>query len=301
LFLIKEKYPSRNYPVNVEVRMNRSACVPQEQFVAVRTPAADPATPSGIGKSAQRLLAQLALRGPKRPPGTSQAEEVEILVRADLAVRTDDGRLSITNAGRAHLARIAFTNAGSPIDPFLAQHIGSAQAEVETPNGRAALPLDPTESPLAWLARRKGRDGRPLIEPVQLQAGERLRADVTLAQMLPRVTANWTSSVASGRRSDNGALNFTEAAIAARQRVDHAFAALGAEFTGLLLDVCCFLKGLEDVERERHWPPRSAKVVLQLGLDRLARHYGYVAQARGKPRAQIRNWTAPDAACTGSG
>jgi hypothetical protein len=251
---------------------------------------------SGIGKSAQRLLARLALRGPMAPNGPACGDEsgnAEILLHADLATRRRDGMLEITEAGRAHLARIAFTGAGSPIDPFLGQHIGLAQAEVETADGRAALAVDATESPLAWLARRKGRDGRALIDSVQLQAGERLRADVTLAQMLPRITANWTSSVACARRSDGGAMNFTEAAIAARQRVDRALGVLGPEFTGLLLDVCCFLKGLEDVERERRWPPRSAKVVLQLGLDRLARHYGYAAAVHGKSRAPMRNWIAP--------
>ena len=68
----------------------------------------------------------------------------------------------------------------------------------------------------------------------------------------------------------------------------------GPEFAGVLLDVCCFLKGLEDVERERRWPLRSAKVVLQLGLDRLARHYGFASEARGRARAPIRTWLDAD-------
>jgi hypothetical protein len=113
---------------------------------------------------------------------------------------------------------------------------------------------------------------------------------------MPRITANWTSSVAQARRSGGGAETFTEAAVAARQRVRQALDAIGPEFIGLLLDVCCFLKGLEDIERERGWPPRSAKVVLQLGLDRLARHYGYGAEARGRGHAEVRTWLAPDVA-----
>ena len=80
--------------------------------------------------------------------------------------------------------------------------------------------------------------------------------------------------------------------IAARQRVRGALDAAGPEFAGLMLDVCCFLKRLEDVERERCWPPRTTRIVLQLGLNRLARHYGLESEARGRARGTLRAWRA---------
>jgi hypothetical protein len=81
--------------------------------------------------------------------------------------------------------------------------------------------------------------------------------------------------------------------IAARRRVHRALDAAGPEFAGLLLDACCFLKRLEDIKRV--WSARSAKVVLQLGLERLVRHYGFAAETRGRPRARLRTWLAEDA------
>ena len=176
------------------------------------------------------------------------------------------------------------------IDSFRAQHLSVARARIETPDGPLEVSIDEAESPLGWLARRKGRDGQPLIEAVQFQAGERLRTDFTRANLTPNVTSNWDPSRAQGRRGQSGGGTFGDAVVAAREQVNRALEAVGPEFTDVLLDVCCFLKGLEDVERARRWPPRSAKVVLQLGLDRLARHYGLARDARGRSHAPIRTW-----------
>ena len=103
-----------------------------------------------------------------------------------------------------------------------------------------------------------------MIEPVQFLAGERLRADFTFAQLMPRMTVDWASPIAGGSgAAAGGPAAMAETVVAARQRLKHALDAAGPEFAGLLVDVCCFLKGIEDVERERGWPPRSAKIVLQ--------------------------------------
>ncbi len=178
---------------------------------------------------------------------------------------------------------------------FRARHLALAEREIVSEFGRATVTVDDAESPLAWLARRRGRDGRALIEPHQLQAGERLRADFTRAHLMPRTTASWSSPISSGRRGGERAAAATDAMVAARQRVHLALNSVGPEFAGLLIDICCFLKGLADIERERAWPARSGKVVLLLALDRLARHYGYAAQTRGAKRAPVRTWLAEDA------
>lgn len=183
------------------------------------------------------------------------------------------------------------------VDAFRAQHLSLAERVISTRYGKQSVTMDDAESPLAWLARRRGRDGRAMVAPHQLLAGERLRADFTRAHLMPRTTADWSSPISSGRGESGGRPgDSSDSMIASRQRVNQALDAVGPEFSGVLLDLCCFLKGLEDIERDRGWPARSAKVVLQLGLDRLARHYGYMAQAKGRGDAPIRTWLAEDAA-----
>ncbi len=224
--------------------------------------------------------------GVSAPSGRAALAAAGELVAHDLACwgvagASGRSRLQVTAEGRAALAR---QRAPSQETRFLAQHVA---LETRTIEGVRAL-VDAEESPLAWLARRK------LVGEAEFEAGERLRRDLDIGAMLPRVTANWSANVASGARSARGG-DMTDMALAARQRANIALSAAGPDLSGLLVDVCGFLKGLETIEGERGWPRRSGKVVLSLALGALARHYGISAQIRGPARAKgVRHWGAHD-------
>ena len=130
------------------------------------------------------------------------------------------------------------------------------------------------ESPLAGLARLKEKSGAAYLPEDALAAGERLHADFMRGGLQPRMTMSWEPRIAGRQKGDAGtARDLTDTALAARLRVARAVEAMGPELSGVALDVCCFLKGLETGERERQWPVRSAKLMLRTALMALARHY----------------------------
>jgi hypothetical protein len=153
------------------------------------------------------------------------------------------------------------------------------------------------EGSLAWLRRRRDKDGQPLITEPQFAAGERLGADFWHAQLSPRVTADW-SGIASSRRTPRAApgagTELGDHVVAARQRVHKALHAVGPELAGILVEVCCHDVGLEAAGCAQGWPQRAAKVVLQLALTALARHYGLLGLERRRGGQQLRHWGSED-------
>lgn len=149
------------------------------------------------------------------------------------------------------------------------------------------------EGPLAWLRRRKDRDGRPLIGAAQLDAGERLAADYARARLEARVTASWSPTAPCNRAQSpgSGTGEVSDMAMAARDRVFRAVRAVGPEVASLLLEVCCHDVGLEAAEKARGWPARSGKVVLDMGLTQLARHYGMLRETPADRRPAMRAWS----------
>ncbi|MBX8824538.1 DUF6456 domain-containing protein [Ochrobactrum sp. SFR4] len=151
------------------------------------------------------------------------------------------------------------------------------------------------ESPLAMLYRKNKQTGRRFLSDDEFHAGERLRADFTRGNMMPRISANWDASVAGRVRGERGgAAELSDNALDCRDRVNKALIAVGPELSGILLDICCFLKGLELVERERSWPARSGKMMLKTALSILHRHYNAGRLPEGGALPVTYHWGTPD-------
>ncbi len=191
------------------------------------------------------------------------------------------GRVStyaITSVGRAALRRLltaegpAAPGMAEAPTPFAAQHgdWDTRTGDGETPR---RMRYNAAESPVAMLARRRDRDGKPFLSPDLVGAAERLREDFEVAQMGPRVAQNWERFLTGGERGSYGGCGPAEGPRAARERVAAALQDLGPGLADVALRCCCFLEGLEAAEQRMGWSARSGKVVLRIALTRLKRHY----------------------------
>lgn len=205
-------------------------------------------------------------------------------VAAGLISRRSE-RICLCPAARSYLRRAA-----SPRDEaFIEQHGAIGHALADVGDGRKqSVRINREESPLSTLARLKEKTGGQFLPEEALAAGERLLADFMRGKLQPRMTANWEPRHASRMKGERGGMaELTDSAIAARIAVNRALEAMGPELAGVALDVCCFMKGLETVERERQWPVRSAKLMLRTALMVLSRHYNPPAPAR---RPRLEHW-----------
>jgi len=244
-------------------------------------------------KTVQRLM-RLLKRGPVTMSIAAQPNQVLLdggdrgtlaIARSALQAACKQGLVAIE--GEA-------VRRGDAAGDFLtapAQELAAPLADGQTGD---AVMMNIAESPLTLLQQRRNRKGEPFLTAAEFRAGERLRSDYTRGQIMPRLGVNWNAAGASGSRRGgaNGIAEMTDAALAARERVERAIAAVGPDLSGVLIDICCFLKGFELVEAERGWPARSGKVMLKTALSALARHYE--PQPATRRGTTVLHWGAQD-------
>jgi uncharacterized protein DUF6456 len=192
----------------------------------------------------------------------------------------DAGILAATDLAKNWLRRVLAEN-----DPHATQH----RILVTKGEGEPALNLG--ESPLARLARRTAGGPGPFLQPHQFEAGERIRALVEKAALRPRTTMNYSAEHTASGKNGNCVTDLADMALDARARIASLKADMTPDCFSVLIDVCGYLKGLQQIEVERRWPRRSAKIVLRIALDVAATHFGIHAVARGPANGKTRNWS----------
>ncbi len=110
------------------------------------------------------------------------------------------------------------------------------------------------------------------------------------ARMRQRVTMSYDPGRAGGGQSRPVQAELADSAAEARQRLGRLAGEVPSDCWGVLTDICGFDKGLQQVETERGWPRRSAKLVLRIGLDRLATLWALSPVAEGKSSGRLQTW-----------
>ncbi len=128
-------------------------------------------------------------------------------------------------------------------------------------------------SAVAWLARRRDGEGRPLLNPAQVAAADLLGRDAEMALRGPSLTMRWDALPRSG--SGGSAAGRSEpgpAALAAARRVEAALAACGSA-RGMVEAICIRASALQAAERDLGLRRREGRSLLNAGLLALAAHY----------------------------
>lgn len=121
------------------------------------------------------------------------------------------------------------------------------------------------------------------------EAASRLTRLFERASLRQRVTMSYDPGrVGRSRGAIQG--DMADSAADARKRLAKIASGLPRDCWGVLVDVYLYDKGLQQVETERSWPRRSAKLVLRIGLDQVAMLLGIDGKAVGPDQTGQRVW-----------
>ncbi|WP_417468868.1 DUF6456 domain-containing protein [Maricaulis sp.] len=196
----------------------------------------------------------------RRPLARLDAAQVRQALASGLLHQVGD-QVGLGKAGRAALRR---GQGGA----FASQHRAMAATSILGQDGR----LQPVE-----VNTREGTLGRwtAHLDRVERAAAERFCADHARSSLHQQTTRNWELNAPARQKGWRGGPDAAPlAAIAAKDRVMDALAAVGAGLEPVLMAVCIRGEGISAIERRFGWAQRSGRTVLKLALQQLARHYG---------------------------
>ncbi len=147
------------------------------------------------------------------------------------------------------------------------------------------------ESALLWLSQHTDKKGRKWLEEHHLEAAQRLYNDFIYAGIHPHITTNYATlnEAKDKKNKHHSGLHLLDNKLTAKNRLNKVLRKLDEDSVHLLLDICCYQYGLEQVEKSYGWPRRSAKLMLRTALSNLAHEYNLIPQNMQKSQS-IQLW-----------
>jgi len=201
-----------------------------------------------------------------RPLVRVSQEDVKAGLAEDVLIE-DDGAIILSELGHRLAAQkgVAESQCASQHREMIEKSFLSETGHLEV------LAVNTRENPLhPW---------SQYLDPVEIEAGDKLRADYTLSTLHQRTTQSWDMTIQQGTSSASHD-TMPQAKIQAKDRVMAALSAVGTGMDRLLMAVCIHEEAMGAIERRFGWGQRSGKTVLKLALRQLAEHYGMVRKAQ---------------------
>ncbi|QQR37979.1 DUF6456 domain-containing protein [Devosia rhizoryzae] len=134
-----------------------------------------------------------------------------------------------------------------------------------------------------------GKD-EPFLAAHHVEAARILTRLFERSRLRQRVTMSYDPTRLGGNRGAAPQGMLADSAADARKRLNLLAQSLPADCWSVLADLCAFDKGLQQIETERGWPRRGAKLVLRIGLDQLCTAFELSPHAEGPERHAVTGW-----------
>ncbi|MCZ4271177.1 DUF6456 domain-containing protein [Maritalea porphyrae] len=175
--------------------------------------------------------------------------------------------LSRTNETRSWLKRQQLA--------LLKQDVSSVQVTDQKP-------VKSANDTIVRLSRKSKGEEQAFLAAHHVLVANRVSALIEKGQLRQSITQNLSVLRQSSQFLGNGATDLSDMAIDCRKRLNQLITQLPKDCAGVVVDICGYDKGLQQVEFERSWPRRSAKLVLRMGLDHAAEFWKIGATAEGQ-------------------
>jgi len=149
------------------------------------------------------------------------------------------------------------------------------QREIYHPDGiKRPARINQRLSVFHKLAAATNKDGSPVLQANEVEAGERFAADYDRSMMAAVATQNYGGVTSGGKSRVNTAENISISAMDARKRVMDALEIVGPGLNRALVVLCGYDWSLGQLENEQQWAKGSGRTILKLALSRLSEYYG---------------------------